>query len=62
MSQELARLFGYLNEAELEGFERDRQDMANQYQSKAAAAQREAQAARKELKRRKRNETDSTGR
>lgn len=62
MSQELARLFGYLSEVQLEGFERERQDMANEYQSRAAEAQREADAARKELKRRKRNETDSTGR
>jgi len=62
VSQELSRLFNILNEAELEGFERDRQDMANQYQSKAAEAQREADAARKELRRRKRNEASPTSR
>lgn len=48
-----AELLQALTKAELAAFERFYQDRANRLQSEAAQAQREADAARKELKRRK---------
>lgn len=53
MSQALAKLFSTLDDAELTAFERYEQGRANELQAKASQAQREADAARKELKRRK---------
>ena len=52
MSQQLARLFASLNDMELQAFARYEQGRADTLQEKAAKAQREADAARKELKRR----------
>lgn len=53
MSQALARLFSTLDDAELAAFERYEQGRANDLQAKASQAQREADAARKEIKRRR---------
>lgn len=62
MSQETRNLLKFRTDYELKVFERDRQYFADLHQSKAAEAQRDADAARKELRRRKRNEAGSTGR
>lgn len=52
MSQELAKLFNALNDVQLRAFAGYEQDRANELQGKARKAQREADAARKELRRR----------
>lgn len=52
MSQQLATLFKSLDVSELSAFARYEQERADELQSKASVAQREADAARKEIKRR----------
>jgi hypothetical protein len=53
MSQSLAKLFATLDDAEMAGFAAMYQMIADRRQKEARQAQREADAARKELKRRK---------
>lgn len=53
MSRQLSALFRTLDGAELAAFARYEQGRADELQRKAAVAQREADAARKEIKRRK---------
>ena len=52
MSQALTALFKTLSDAELSAFARYEQGRADELQRKAATSQREAAAARKEIKRR----------
>lgn len=52
MSQSLSMLFKGLSDAEMAAFARYEQGRADELQKMAARAQREADAARKELKRR----------